>query len=219
MLAGIVQIKPIDLKDALPVLGVAIGWSLNELSQLWRARREDRKAIGKALSDLMLIRHRLLWIPKAVEEISKHLPIPEPVQVLMGHVFSSWIPVDALTKRYEEAVTVVSGIDPLLGFRLRSQDLVSSLTGQLRAMALNDPGSVSAWPKFERWFLEQIVPELDKMVLDVAWSFSWLTWFKTRRKLRKTPELPPGALESLISTLQATSPQPAEGPKQEATGA
>jgi hypothetical protein len=49
MLAGIVQIKPIDLKDALPVLGVTIGWSLNELSQLWRARREDRKAIGRAL--------------------------------------------------------------------------------------------------------------------------------------------------------------------------
>lgn len=218
MLAGVVQIKPIDLKDALPVLGVAIGWCLNELSQLWRARREDRKAIGRALSDLLLIRHRLLGIPKVVEELSKRLSIPEPAQVLLGHILSSWIPVDALTKRYEEAVTLVSGIDPLLGFRLRSQDLVSTLTAQLRAVALNDLGSVSAWPKFDRWFLEQIVPELDRMVLDVARGFSWLAWIRTRRRLKRAFELPPGALESLISTLQATSPQPAEQPKATSSG-
>lgn len=215
MLSGIVQLKPFDLKDALPIIGVGLGWCLNELSQLWRARREDRKAMGRALTDLLLLRHRLLAVPKAVDELSKRFPIPEQGQTVLGHILSSWIPIEALTKRFEDAVTLVSGIDPVLGFRLRSQDLLATLTAQLRVAALNDPKSVCAWPEFERWLLEQIVPDLDRMVLDVARGHGWLTWFKTNRRLKRGLEFPLGALDGLTSTLQAQIRRAAEKPRKE----
>jgi hypothetical protein len=206
VLAAPVQIKPIDLKDALPIVGVAAGWALNEVSQLFRVRREDRKAVGRALADLLEIRHRLIMVPKAVEELSKRFPIPEQGQVFIGHALATLMPTEALTKRYEESVSLVAGVDPLLGFRLQSQDLVSPLISQMRAAALNS-GSAAAWQKFERWFLEQLVPELDKTVLDVAWLHGIVTWFRTRRRLNRLFQIPAAAMDSLVATIQEAANQ------------
>jgi hypothetical protein len=54
---------PSKWKDWLPLAGVAVGWGLNECSQWFIFRRDERKPIGRALTDLLEVRHRLLAIP------------------------------------------------------------------------------------------------------------------------------------------------------------
>jgi hypothetical protein len=57
----------------LPLLAVAIGWLLNELSSLIRLRREDRRSAGPVLTDLLEIRHKLITLNEAVKEYLKEL--------------------------------------------------------------------------------------------------------------------------------------------------
>ena len=99
-------------------------------------RREERKAIGRALTDLMEVRHRFLMVPKAVEAITRVLKLPAdaraPLKIVLGTLFP---PDQGLGKRYEESVSLVGEMNPILPFRLLSQDLIGQFLHQLRVMA------------------------------------------------------------------------------------
>jgi hypothetical protein len=73
------------------------------------------------------------------------------------------------SSRYDEAVTKVAGEDPVLGFRLRSQDLILPVLAQLRQLAASDPQALSAWPALESALRTKVTPSLEERILDVAW--------------------------------------------------
>jgi len=58
-----------------PVLSLILGWLLNELGQLFRLRREERKAFGRAIADLLEIRHELKAFSVVFGEIKKRFPV------------------------------------------------------------------------------------------------------------------------------------------------
>lgn len=57
-----------DVREWLPVLtgfiGTLLGWFLNQFGQWFLHRREEKRAIACALSDLLEIRHRFLAISR-----------------------------------------------------------------------------------------------------------------------------------------------------------
>jgi hypothetical protein len=207
-----------DLKDVLPVAAVAVGWALNELSQIIRARREDKKGVRKALSDLLLIRHQLIAVPRVVSAISSRLKVPPEGQVLLGSLIDNFVRAGALSKRFDDSVTLVAAFDPLLAFRLRSNDIVATLIPQLRAAALADTASTSAWPKLEGWFVTQVVPELESRILEVARLVGWWTWWRTRKRFKAPMDLPENYVESFVTMAQAAFAQQNKGKPQAASG-
>jgi hypothetical protein len=173
-------------KDWLPLAGVAVGWGLNQCGQWFVFRRDERKAIGRALTDLMEVRHRLLAIPKAVEMMAEKLKVPAdahpPLRAVLGALFP---PDEGLAKRFEESVSLVSGMNPILGFRLRSQDVVGPLLQRLRTMALHDsPQTVTIFAKLEDHLVRHLSPHLEILIRELAWEHGWWTWWKARRRLR-----------------------------------
>jgi hypothetical protein len=212
-----------QLKDLLPLVGVIVGALLTlltgQLGQWLASRRDEKRAIARALSDLLEIRIRLLAVPKIPELLAKHFPIPPEAHTAMKIVFTRLIPPDAdIGKRYGDAVTLVAACDPILGFRLRSQDIASPLLDTLRQLAFADgPSSAAAFANVETELMGHLKPHLDELIKEIAWLHGWSTWWKVRRRLDRPMELPEGFMEALKAQLSQLGRGQAEPQKQPAT--
>jgi hypothetical protein len=211
-----------QLKDWLPLIGVAVGavlgWLLSQLGQWFVARREEKKAIARALSELLEIRLRLLAIPKIVELLSRHFPVPPEAQTAIKIAFVRLFPADVdLGKRYGEAVSLVAACNPILGFRLRSQDLASPLLDTLRQLAMADsPAAAAGLTKLEAELMGHLKPHLERLLREMAWMHGWTTWWHVRRLLQRPMEIPEGFLETLKSQFPQVSQGAPETGKPEA---
>jgi len=196
-------------KDWLPLAGVAVGWGLNQCGQWFVFRRDERKAIGRALTDLLEVRHRLLAIPKTVTLMAAKLNLPADAHAPLKMALGALFPQDeGLAKRYEESVSLVSGMNPILGFRLRSQDMGGALLQRLRTMASQDsPQTVTMFSKMEDHLVDHLLPHLEVLILELAWKHSWRTWWKTKTRLKETLEMPEGFLDGVLAFV----PQPKAG--------
>jgi len=195
-----------DDKYWLPLIGVAVGWILNQLGQWFVFRREERKAIGKALADLLDIRHRLLGMAKAVDALSQKFGIPAEAKPMIRTVFEQFFPADTdLGKRYNDSVGLVSASNPVLGFRLRSQDMVSPMLFQLRAAALsNGPEGGLFIAKLESELMRHMEPHFEQLITLLARQHGWVTWWRVRGVLKKQLTVP----EDLLTALAEAIPKP-----------
>ena len=196
------------LKDWLPLAGVVVGWGLNQFGQWFVFRRDERKVIGRALTDLMEIRHRFLAIPKTVELMAAKLNLPAHTHIPLTVALGSLFPQDeGLAKRYAESVSLVSGMNPILGFRLRSQDMVGPFLHQLRQAALQDsPQAITMFTTIEEKLIHHLSPQLSSLILELAWEHGWRTWWRTRARLRRPIEMPEDFWDSLSASV-AQQPQ------------
>ena len=199
------------------VVGALLGWFFSQLGQWFVVRREERKAVARVLSDLLEIRHRLLAIPKTVETMAEKLSLPpgDAVAMTMKVVLSRFLPPhEELAKRYQESVSLVAASNPILGFQLRSKDVASPLLEYLRELAVADgPSSAVLFSKLEKGLLPHINSDLELLIMQMARTHGWRTWFRTRRVLKYPLDLPESLMESLKSGL------PGESKKEQATTA
>jgi hypothetical protein len=124
--------------DVITALGaVVLGWLLNELSQRLRASGAKRAAAGRALSELLEIRHHLKAIETIFTVIRQRYPIA-PAEMLGGMQWiDALLPGDPdLPRRYNEAVTELAATHPILAFRLRSKERIPLLLMKYRAVQL-----------------------------------------------------------------------------------
>jgi hypothetical protein len=193
-------------KDWLPLAGVAVGWGLNQCGQWLVFRRDERRAIGRALADLLEVRHRLLAIPKAVEAMSSKLGMPADAQAPLKVVLGALLPSnESLAKRYEESVNLVAGMNPILAYRLRSQDMVGPFLHQLRALALQDgPQGVALFGTMEDHLLRHLTPHLERLIRELAKRHGWRTRWETNRRLKEPFDAP----DEFWQGLRAAIPQP-----------
>jgi hypothetical protein len=212
------------LRDYLPLIGVVFGtlfgWLLSQLGQWFSARREEKKAIARVLSELLEIRHRLLAVPKVTELLSQYIPIPPEAQTAIKIAFVSLFPFDAdISKRYDDAVSLVGACNPVLGFRLRSQDVASPFLNAIRQLSLaGGAGSAAAFTKVEKELLEHLKPHLEDLAREVAKMHGWITWWKVRHLLHRPMEIPTSFLEILKNQMPQT-PQGTPETVTPATGA
>ncbi len=171
----------------LPLLAVALGWLLNELSSLVRLRREDRRAAGPVLTDLLEIRHRLLTVDAYVKELGKQFQIPPQAQLqLRQHIQTLFPESHTFIEKYEEAVSTLARVDPIRAFRLRDQALIAPFLAWFRGLAASTETDSEIWIAiFEPEFLGRFKPHLEELILDVACAHGWVTWWRTRRRLRE----------------------------------
>jgi hypothetical protein len=125
-------------------------------------------------------------------------------------------PDEGLAKRYEESVSLVSGMNPLLAFRLRSKAVVGPLLQRLRTMALQDsPQTVLMFSKMEDYLVRQLLPHLDLLIRELAWEHGLWTWLRTRERLRRPLEIPEEFWEGMSALIP---PQSAAGEESKKAG-
>ncbi len=194
------------------LVAVGLGWLLHEISDHSKIRREDRRAVGKALAELLEVCHGIRAIPQYVQDMRKKYSIAPGDVAMLRQVLETLLPgVDQLQERYNDAIDGVSGRLPLLAFQLRSKDVFNPTFRQLRQIALQqNPEQAGLWFAFEDETLCVVLPQLDKLVLRLARLHGWLTWWRVRSTL-KEPFTLPKEFEELISRMQAIAASASPG--------
>jgi hypothetical protein len=177
---------------ALVTLGAVVaGWFLNELSFLLRARREDRRSINRALCELMEVRHQLNALPAITKELKKKLPIPSQAEFALRIILQSLLPnADGLQKRYEDAVTSLSGAFPVLAYELRSKDIARPLLQRLRALLQPHTDTHPLWPRVEDELVQVAIHTLDETISRLARHCGRRVAREARSHLQASFEMP-----------------------------
>jgi hypothetical protein len=198
-----------DWIAVLPVIytlsGALGGWLLSEVSQVIRLRRDERRAIGRALTDLMLIRRHITAAKEVAKMFSQHTTFTPQEQLQAQIVANNFLPdMENLRNRYEESVKVVSGIRPILGFSLNQQDYLLPMIERLRLFAAQDEQSSAAWPALEPHLSD--TSALDSIITELAWLHSIKTWYDVRHHLKEPLGPLPPDVENLFKNQPPKKP-------------
>ncbi len=143
----------------LAILGVIVGWLLNEFSAWIKVRREDRRAAGQALSELLSIRRRLQAIPFVLDEIKKRAPIAPVSEVQARNLFDSFLSdISDIQRRYNQAIDIVAGRLPVLAFHLRSKGMIGPYLQRLRALVPLEPAAAKVILELENQLVNELLP-------------------------------------------------------------
>lgn len=181
-----------EINKLLLSLGsVVIGWLLSELGHYRRGRSAAKAAVGRALSELLEIRHYLRAINLVFREIRERLPLP-PSEVLRGMVWIQHLmPADPkLPERFTAAVTEIAATHPLLAFELRSKDEIPSYLLKLRSLQVPESGDSPIQLAVDEVISRSLIDTLEKSIRELAFSHSFYTWWRIRKHLRAELTVP-----------------------------
>ena len=188
-----------------PLFSAAVGWFLHELSDTLKIRREDRRAVGEVLSELLEIRHQWRSVPAYFAEVQRRLALPPEAAAFIRTIIAQALsPMLSKTEeRYNEALDSIKGRLPILAFELRGKDALRQSLDHLRSLAASDPAAVGALDSVESSLTQEALPLLEILLLKLAWIHGFDTWFRLRRRLRKKEELQNDVQKLLDTILKA----------------
>lgn len=183
-----------NLKDVLstitPLIGVVVGGMLTGFTALLKARDERKRLIASALSDLLEVRHRIVSIDLFVKDLRERKGIQAEVMPVLRQMLDSVLPAEPeANARYDKAVTMLAGIDPVLGFTLRSKNLLPGCLAALRAKALAEGVSLADFEALEFGLRAKTMPSLDAAVLELGRSHSRSTHRRVKGIVAKSSEI------------------------------
>jgi hypothetical protein len=175
-----------ELKYLIPVVSLIIGWLLNEFSQRLRMRSSDRRAIARALADLLEIRHQTFGMKAILDEFGKRYNLLNNFQLILSNFFVNFLPsTEELHKRYDNTVDAVASADPVLGYQLRSKDILDPWLRTLRTVASNDATVSNLWPQFESQLMQMIKSPLEEAIRKLSRQHGLRTCLRVNRILKR----------------------------------
>lgn len=194
----------------LSLLALFVGWLLNEVSHRWRKASIYRRAISKALADLLEIRHQIKTMEHIFHILNHRLKLPQSNWAsIYPFIENIWPDSNDIHKRYNDAVNLISSVNPILGFRLRSKDELTPLLKRSRQQLLSqDPSAATVWPQFESTLIDWVKPHLDEMILELAKAHGWRTWWKIREDLKRPEDQK--KMDEICAKIVTSIQQPAD---------
>lgn len=202
--------KDLNWKDVAaiigPIIGILLGWLLNEASQLVKLRREDKRQLGKVITELLEIYHATNVLKQVSTLMKKEFDLPKDMHLQVNHFLGSVIlNLANRQKQYEDAVNSIALADPVLAFKLRSQDQAMPFFHHMRNVMLGDPKvttEMTEWVQlFGDKFNEMLTGKINRQILGLSRKHGWGTWLRARKFLNRTDEIP-ADLTGLINELK-----------------
>jgi hypothetical protein len=157
------------LQPVFPLLGVVVGAVMTGFGQLYKARQERKRVIALALSDLLEVRHRIVSLNAAIKFFQAKGNVSSVSMPHFRNLFDQIMPLDdKLDTRFDEAVTLLAGMDPVFAFDLRSKNLLPRFMNKLRLVATTSGDDLAKYEDFESSLIETLTPMLNEAVLRVA---------------------------------------------------
>jgi hypothetical protein len=167
-MVDLVAIKDL-LQPVFPLLGVVVGAVMAGFGQLYKARLERKRVIAMALSDLLEVRHRVVSLNAVLKHLQKYGNLPPVSMPHFRNLLDHLVPLDdKLDARFDGAVTLLAGMDPVFAFDLRSKNLLPQSINKLRLVATTAGEDLAKFEAFESSLIETLTPKLDEAVLRVA---------------------------------------------------
>ncbi len=195
-----------ELSIVIPLITLLVGWLLGEASSRRREISSDRRAISRAIADLLEVRHRTFGIKAYMDALIKKFNVPQQAQPIITSVLQVMLPnSQSLQARYNDSVNAVSSANPLLGFQLRSKDELPKFLAILRQIASQDATATQVYPQFEGLLMDVIKSPMDDFILELAKTHGWRTWRKVKKFLRE-PLLQQKDLDEYFGKLESLIP-------------
>jgi len=179
------------------VILLLIGFVIGQFNSYFTTRKERKEAVSTALHDLLEVRHQYFALEVVMQELEKISAFPQHLQSQLRLVFDTFLPNwEELHHRYEESVTVLAGLDPLLAFNLRSKDLVRPMMLRIHSLMAADPQAAAlVAPLLKSSFTPSIEKAFKASILRLARNKSWVCWYYTKKVLKRKDDFPKEFLE------------------------
>ena len=152
-----------------PLGSLVVGWLLNEMAKKFQMSRERQAHIGRALSNLLELRHQILAVENAIELSSKQLSLPDDSKSLLRILMEQILPQeDEFVAQYEEAIEQLSESDPVTAFDLRTRGQTSRFIKTIRTLGTAQGASTTEIAMVEKLLKEALLPALEKGVMELA---------------------------------------------------
>lgn len=190
-----------------PIIGILIGWFLSEYAQKLKMKREDRRALGKAISDLLEVYDIAAQI-RVAERILQAIKAPSPSTLKL--VKDRLDVLSNIYKRYEETLNILAASNPILAFRLRSK--IGSVTAIYEMRKEHESTWDEAAQNDElKQFLLSIddlhqslkTEELKRALLSISREHGLVTKYRVKKAMKE--------IDSLETTIPDLSKQLVEG--------
>jgi len=206
------------LQVIAPLIGVVLGSVISGIGAHFRARAERKRLIARALSDLLEIRHHVIGIETVLREVRSRVRVSEEEAHLFREHMNSVAPLDAeIHKRYDEAISLLAGADPVLAFTMRSKNKVPQFLDSMKSVSLSLGATLSQVSSVECVIRSVITPALDEAVLELAAQHSFSTKRKVKVLLASTGQVPP-ELTNLLNSVASSSPIECSGHENKSAG-
>jgi hypothetical protein len=178
---------------------VILGGAANEVGHYLADRRERKKAIARALADLLEIRLRFIGTELVIKEIGKIVPLTALDQMQARAAFNQLIGGwPQLAQRYNDSVPVVASVAPILAYQLRSKEIGQQVVQVVDAAVAGSSQPKEAAVLHSIW-QSKLSPLLSKGISEtltktcrrVAWKHGIVSWVKVKLLFRRTAELGP----------------------------
>lgn len=193
------------LKDYLNIgtlVGVLLTLAVKELGEVIARRRANRTQIGRVLADLLEMRHSVVALNGYTRLLSKEAGIPEALAPQIRSLILRFVqPQSNIVQRYNATVDEIAGFNPLLAFNLRSKDVIQTFNQKMDQLSSTDPNVASSWQALGPDLNEVATKYVDQALIEIAWKFSPLAWYRVRRWLRRTNRLP-AEVQTLLEKLK-----------------
>lgn len=189
-----------------PLIGVVVGWFLHEISDAIRRRREDRRAAGQLLAEVLYLRNMLLAIPMTMRQLRKKMQVREQDEPMLRASTAQAMEgtMAELSERYNRAIDLAAGAYPALAYQLRSKEKLGASFDQVRAIIARNDHIASLVSQLEETIVEtSVIPELDNTALKLAWIHGWQTRREVRRTLKASAEFSGRLLDGVIKEIEA----------------
>lgn len=180
------------LELLIPLLGVLLGAAITGVATVWKTHQARKKIIARALAELLEVRHHVNGFSVIVLELRKHVTLPADFIPVLRKIVDDLMPIDGEShRRYDDAVSVLAELDPVLAFQLRSKNRVPELLALVTTLAPKSGLSTSDVEQLDSSLQQLALPQLDKSVLQLAGAHSWRTKRSVLTLLTNSTEVPP----------------------------
>lgn len=195
------------LQIIAPLIGVLLGGILSVYGQRYRSKQERRRTIGLALSDLLEIRHQLVTVDVIVRHMRNHVEIPPASLPMIRNAVDTVIGKNGgLDERYNNAISLLAGLDPVLAFSLRSKNAVPHLLSTMRNVGIDSGADLSSLEMLESSIRAMALPKLNDAILTLARHHSYSTEKAVNKILDKEEAIDP-ELTTFFENIKSTTAQ------------
>ena len=176
----------------IPIAMLFVGWFLNSIvSEIFKGKSEHKKSLGKAIADLLEMRHEVIGRRLIGNEIRKRFKLGSQFEPFLQQIIDQLLPnSEDLHRRYNQTVDLIATIDPMLGFELRSKDVIKSFPNLIRKLTNNQSVPLDYLIHLENQLVSAALPVLEDVIKGLAWQHSLSTWWKVKGLFAKPPSLP-----------------------------
>jgi len=194
------------------VISITLGWFLNELSQWFRTRKEDKKVIKRVLYNLLetYFTFNQLNTSELIHLLTDRLLTRFPVQdqsletknylnKLFSEIINGFIKDDIVTRLerieigYTHSIEELAAVDPITAYRLNGkiriietfdilQEHIKEKVSQSAELNVQFQDQIES---LKPQIINEAINDLEDEILAISFSINILTWIKAKNTLKR----------------------------------